>query len=263
MEVLTRESSEVVQKPQRETRKIRVIELPSKFKPYPIGVEIYYHPFSIGELEASAELFESDDVEKLRSAFDGIECVGMTPNMLDYQDLVYIMILRKLTSFNESQFTLNYDCPKQDCGLRVEKTMRLDEIDFNDLPEELVKLPIKFKLEQGENSGKELVINTVTAEKYIEYMKLDLPVVDSTYLAMTVQNMTIPEAIEVIKTVSGEDLQVLLELREILDFAEQHVKVECPHCKKSSTLNVEVLSQLAVPFRRDRRDIMSKIYASS
>lgn len=261
MDVITRDS--VTPSVKRETRRIQVKELPSKFKPYPQGTEIYFYTYSIGELEECTEIFESEDIDKLRSAYKGIECVGIKPEQLDYQDLIYIMILRKLTTFHNTLFTFEYDCPKSDCGKHVKQDLKLDSLEFNDLPEELVSLPIKYTLKEGVNAGKQLILNTVTAEKFIEFAKLDLPQTDSSYLAMTVQDMSIPEALELIKTVSGDDLEVLFTVRELLDFGEQKVAIKCPHCERESSSNVEVLSQLAIPFRRDRKSILSEIYASS
>ena len=89
------------------TSRIRVVDLPSKFKLYG-DCEIYYDTYSY---EYVKFLSSSNLPRHVRNKLilDGIH-TSFDKNDLTYMDFIHIAFLRKLSSLNSAEFTFDYTC---------------------------------------------------------------------------------------------------------------------------------------------------------
>lgn len=231
---------------------IAVEDLPSKFKPYPKGKRIWYKSFTYGELEQWTNTTLSDE-DKIHLGLQGIKTEDFDKLDLDLQDFYYLMMLRKLSTFNSPRFKLKFECPH--CGENVESHPELIEINFNDL-EEIEELPVKIKMSNNDI----LEFKPVSVNDYIRFKRSNLADTRINRLALQIQNKTFEEAVEYIRDVSDiDDMEILDDLDILLNFGNQEIVVECKECSGPVTVPIQGVSALAEPFREQKRTLKDSI----
>lgn len=231
---------------------IIVEELPSKFLPYPQGSKISYKTFSYGELEqwANTSLGEED---KIKLALSGIKTEGFEVQDLDLQDFYYIMMLRKLSTFNSPRFKLNFECPH--CNHSTTVTPELASIEFGEL-ELIDEIPLLVEM----SDKTVLEFKPMTVSDYLRFRKENLEDSKLNRLALQVRNKNFNEALQYIKDSTNiDDMEILDELDNLLNFGNQKITVNCTECNNPVTIPIMGVSALAEPFRKQVRSLKDSI----
>lgn len=231
---------------------INVDELPSKFLAYPVGSKISYKTFSYGELEQWANTSLSDE-DKIRLALAGIKTEGFNVQDLDLQDFYYIMMLRKLSTFNSPKFKLDFECPH--CNSATKVTPELSEIEFKEI-ELIEELPVLVEM----SDKKILEFKPMTISDYLRFKKDKLEDNKLIRLALQIRNMEFNEALEYVKNSTNiDDMEILDELDTLLNFGNQKITVNCTECNNPVTIPIAGVSALAEPFRKQVRSLKDSI----
>lgn len=146
---------------------IVVEQLPSRFKAYPEGCTIKYVPYTYGE---TIQFIQSKYTVKERLNFV-LKGIRASFNKMDLclDDVFYIDILRKLSTFGAGEYTIPYTCEK--CGNASTATLVMDVdlkknasvLDFNESKcEEFPNLTL--------TNGRELEFSHLTIGKFIELL---------------------------------------------------------------------------------------------
>lgn len=238
---------------------IKVVNLPSKFLPYPKNCSISYKTYTYGELETYNESKFSVP-EEVNYLIQNI--TASFPKMdLAYFDYLAILLLRKISSFGSNQFNFPYHC--KGCDKDGIYTATLMNVEFEDL--NVPSLPVKVTI-----GGKELHFMPLTVGKYIELItrESDKPK-GVQLLASQVVNVGYEEAEKVIYYASGQDKDLLDYLDELLYFGVKPIVFKCKNIvgkereenktcdfENSVKISPEVLTS---PFRNDRESLRSRI----
>jgi len=245
---------------------VKVVDLPSRFLPYPKNCSISYKPYVYGELEEFNESKFSVP-EEVNFQLRGI--TTSFPIMdLAYFDYLAILLLRKISTFGGNQFSFSYKCPG--CEKSGKHYSTLMDVVFEDL--NVPNLPLIVTI-----GGQEMHFSPLTIGRYIEFVerKSDKPQ-GIQLLASEVINLKYEEAEKIIYNASGQDKgvsdhDVLDYLDEILFFGVKPIKFLCKNVigkdekeKKDILCNYENSVRispevLTSPFCDDRESLRSRI----
>lgn len=126
---------------------IKVTSLPSGFKPYPKGAMIVYRPYTHGEVKSYSQS-KMDGVQSLQFALKGIRA-SFPVEEITLSDMLYISLLRKISTFGNDKFTINYLC--SGCNRSSQFVVASDELNFDDLG--VPELPIFIDFSDGTTFG--------------------------------------------------------------------------------------------------------------
>lgn len=223
-------------------------QLPSRFLAYPAGTTISYKPYSFGEVERWSHGKMTLE-QKIELTFANIETRGITKEQIVFEDLLLIMVLRKLTTFSKNEWRLSYTCPG--CQEYISSSRSLSEIIFQDLTE-IEELPIILDLPNGDT----LEFTPFTVDDMMVCRRISPERSAEVELPKMVRNKTYEEAKKIILENKDSDIiQALQMIDEILDFGRQYIECACPKCGHKAEVTVKGVSQLAEPFRRDEVSI--------
>ena len=136
---------------------IYVDKLPSGFKGYPKGTQIYYSPINLDELET----LNSNDVDinkNMAYILNSIKCNTLSAADLYYWDVIFIGVKRLLTALGGTTATLPGVCPK--CKTIVYKKFNYNDIDFKEL--EVPDLPMRMEI-----GGKQIEFGLTTMKEFL------------------------------------------------------------------------------------------------
>ena len=137
------------------TSRIKVEELPSEFKPYPKDVSIWYRTYTYDEVDEFNNMNADVDVDaagKLAFLAKGVEAEGMDVQDATVNDMLYIGLLRKLSTFGTEMFSVHI---RHEDGSRHALTYSMDDLYFEEL--EVPELPIVVDV-----TGKEMHFTPLT-----------------------------------------------------------------------------------------------------
>lgn len=232
---------------------IQVTDLPSKFLPYPDGTKVFYKPYTFGELEKiSGSNLSFADLSKIIMA--GIETVGITKGDLDYQDYLYIAVLRKLSTFSKTTFSASFKCPY--CQEQVTASPELAMIEWGEL-DGIPELPLSVSIGGADLDFKSLTVDQAGELEMLGYTESDIHT-----LAAMVSNVEFDAAYELLSNLTdGDDIAVVTMIRKLLDFGSQSTTIVCPNskCKSKVKVTVRGIARIAEPFRQSPETILNRI----
>lgn len=185
---------------------IEVKELPTQFKCYPEGTQIFYEPLKMGELNA----LNSGTINVQRGMdflIEAVHCNTLPTEELAYFDLIYIGVLRKLHAFGDVKGTIGAVCPK--CGNLVKHEFSYTDIEFTELDEN-VEFPVVASI-----GDEELEFGLIT---YKDFMEINPDDGVSGVYAKMVKNKSYEEAFSIIDNAYGEDIQVIKAIEHFLTY---------------------------------------------
>lgn len=141
---------------------INLVDLPSKFLPYPKGSMIKYRPYIYEEImnhTQSKNLTYREEVEYVLSgvytSFDKYD--------LTLSDYLFINLLRRISNIGDYDISAKYQCKK--CGNLTRSIFKASEIDIDYI--QVPKLPVTVTF----SSGKTYSFNPITIRSYIELVE--------------------------------------------------------------------------------------------
>lgn len=175
---------------------VEVTQLPSGFIAYPEGVKISYRPYVFGEIKK----FNQSNMSKLNAyelAMQGVVVEGMPKDDITFADMLYIALLRKISSLGDTSFSVSFKCGK--CGKTNTVSVEHKKVSFVDM--EVKKLPIEVTL----SNDKLITFGLFTYGNYKELTKLNRMNDDMYAMALTAKNMSAQEAYETMYNAPVED----------------------------------------------------------
>jgi hypothetical protein len=138
--------------------KLEAKEIPSQGLCYPKNFSIKYYPYSFGDVKKISQSHYSI-LDRYEYILSGIE-TSFDKLDLTISDLLYIGILRNLSTFGTKRLKVFFTC--KDCGHENEKTLELSSLEFQDLSTN-IEYPIKIEL-----NNDIFYIKPLTARMFIE-----------------------------------------------------------------------------------------------
>lgn len=206
---------------------IQVEELPSGFKGYPQGTQIYYKPIDLDEIETLNS--GSPDVNKnMAYILSSIKCNTLDSADLYYWDVIYIGVKRLLTALGGTTGTLPGVCPN--CRTIVYKKFSYTDINFKTL--EVPALPMKMEV-----AGKQIEFGLTTMR---EFLSLPPDGGELAVYATYIKNLPEKERLDFVKGLMGIDIKKMRFVDKQLDYGIIPFKVKCTQPKCGHEVSVEV-----------------------
>lgn len=219
---------------------IQVDTLPSRFKAYPAGTQIFYRAYTYKELDDYNDSKLSLS-ESMRFILDGIDAQGMDIGKLTLADFTYIALLRKLSSLGSDTFSVTI----KRHGVEFTAIYDFEEIDFE--PLKTPSLPIVAKI-----AGTDLHFMPLDMEHYLRLVDRGLETNERALLAAQVTNVEYKVAKDIIDNASGRDLLILKRIDDYLFHGVKPLVLKYTYKGKErrETIDVTDVNTIVAPFRR-------------
>jgi hypothetical protein len=234
-----------------------VTKLPSQGKAYPPGVSVRYRPFIFGEVyQISESKFTT------REAYDyiltGVEVEGMDKLDLTLADVMYIGLLRKISTMGSSEIIAKYHCTK--CGRPSSIVFKTTDIEFEDM--QAPKLPIEGTFTFGK-----LKFSPITLRQYYILLEKGKPTDPVALYAVQSIGTEFDATYKTLFNVSTEDTRLLLEIDRYLNHGLKPLIKACPQklddagtkCGARVEIELDGGQALLLPFRTDEQSTANRI----
>lgn len=233
---------------------IEVTQLPSGFLSYPKGVKIQYRPYVFGEIKKFNQSNQSK-LDTYQMALDGVSVTGMPIDSLTFPDVIYIALLRKISSLGDTSFSLSYKC--RYCDKTNTVSINHTNVGFTDM--EIKELPIVATLSNG--TELEFGLFTFANYKALQEKTRSNPTIneDMYAMALTVQNMSADDAYQAIYNSTLKDGAIL----DYVDHLQYHnvapLTLKCEGCKHGNKVRLTGGDVLIGPFRESPEYVKSRV----
>lgn len=199
--------------------KVNMVDLPSKFLPYPPNAKISYRPYYYEEIknhEASKNLTYREEVDFVLSGI----YTSFDKYLLTLSDYLYLNVLRRMANIGDYDIVAKYKCGRGDHIARsVFKSSQLD-IDYL----KMEKLPIVVKF----SSGKIYHFSPLTVGSYIELVEDNFKNKSVSMIAKCCINASHEEIYEFIRTLTNpDDLILANHLDSLLYHSLKPMNLKC------------------------------------
>jgi len=209
--------------------------IPSKWLPYPKGLEIYYRPYTHGDLLLFNQTNPDgspvmDAVQRIEFVMKGID-VGGAPFdkwSISYRDFLFVSLLRRLSTFDTNQFVMAYKCSV--CGGENQAIFSLEQVDIMDV--EVPALPVVYTTTEGEV----LHFSLLTVGGYMRLLKEGNLKDELAILSEMLVNFQDREkAYKILydaRGKGGQDIEALIEINTMLLTGIKPLEHKCQFCLK-------------------------------
>lgn len=248
---------------------INVNELPSRGLGYPEGHKFSYRSYTFGEVK---QVSASNDVELpqiIESVMGGITSENFDKYNMSFVDMLYIGLLRRISSQGHLKYQLPYECEK--CGQVSTVVFGSEDIDFSEIKAEVLSLPMSVNLGGDEfEFSYPTVRNMLDVRKNHKEKKLKGNV-SLEITAATVVNMKFSDALAKLSALTDpDDMEVLSEIDSLLFHDIKAIKAICKKtvegegleattCNHTNYVSIEGKELLIRPFRDGERPDRNKI----
>lgn len=248
---------------------IDVTDLPSRGLGYPDGHKFTYRSYTFGEVK---QISASNDVELpqlIESVMSGISSDGFDKYNMSFVDMLYIGLLRRVSSQGHLKYQLPYEC--EACNQVSTAIFGSEDIDFQEIKEEVTSLPIAVNL-----GGEDFHMTYPTVRNMLDVKNANKgkkrrgnSALEIT--ASTVVNMPFSDALAKLSALSDpEDMEVLTEVDSLLFHDIKAIKSVCKKqvegenglqqpCNHTNYVSIEGKELLIRPFRDGERPDRNKI----
>ena len=211
---------------------IQVSSLPSKNIPYPKGSQIYYRPYTYGEMDTFNDS-KLGVAEKLRFIAEGMKTKGIDLNDITLNDFLYLGLLRKISSLGTTRFSIMI--PVEGEAKPRTKVYDFEDIQFENL--EVPTLPANITVRKTI-----MQFMPITLGRYLTLLDKDEDLINQERALMAAQcvNLEFNQSRELIENAIGNELTLLGKVDKLLDHGllpldvyykdlngkEQHARVE-------------------------------------
>jgi hypothetical protein len=205
------------------TPMMRVKEVPSGFKPYPRGAEIYYRPWRVAEIQQFNQAEELWTRDKYLMALEALEVTGFEKEDLSIFDLFYVSLIRKISAIGSQRVLLSRVCPN--CGKQVSLQVETKDLEFADFEPEVFPVVPRFSGFSDMKFGVltvrgmlDLIGKGLTGQSLIPYLSRCVIGEDWDGAYARLGDLS-----------SYEDYEILGELNRMLFHGLKPFTVQCPH----------------------------------
>lgn len=231
---------------------LKVHQLPSKALPYPTNCEIHYRPYTFGEIKkiSQSKLSIKDGFSLVLS---GVEC-SFDKNQLTMGDLLYIGLLRKLSTVGTSKVMVPYVC--QVCSESNKEVFSIDSIEFEEL--KIPALPICVSFSFGN-----LEFSPLTVQDFMEILAHGKETDEITMISAQVRNQDSQQVFTAFQNCFGEDALLLDEVDRILFHGVKPISSKCQKCANEVKIELDGGTALLLPFRDSKVPHENRIHFGS
>ncbi len=206
---------------------VKIELLPSGGQDYPENSEIYFTPFSFGEMKFLSGSSLSDP-ESINFFLSKIQ-TSFPKEDLTYYDFYFITIMIKMASFGEIEYKMNFEC--LNCGHHNKIPFNISDLEFDEIR---VPLPITIDLLSpftASESGEILEKITFTPISIGRYKKM---ITDGTtedydvYMSNCIKDGSEEDRLKIIKEyLNGTDVNLLETIDVTLYHGVKDIKMTC------------------------------------
>jgi hypothetical protein len=228
-----------------------VKNLPSGGKCYPEGTEISYQGYLFGDLLMINASKGWDVMKRLEEASKGIKSNKVSVEQLTFPDIVYLSMLRRMSSLGSSEFETKYICRK--CNKPSSKVFSQMDVSFNDMEFEGETLEVILSDESKMRFspltfGDAKRLHNGTASRF---KKENLSSDTTAVYAIMCRNMPFDDAYNKIYNISNsDDAEVFNVMNEMFGHDLKPLTSSCNNCGHENKLVLEGRDSLITPFRR-------------
>jgi hypothetical protein len=203
----------------------------------------------------------------VKTALSGIETSGFDKHFLTLFDVLYIGVMRKVSSMSDLKFEMPFVC--RSCNNTSRALFTHKDIEFRDMDEMVTSLPLKTEIK-----GREVHFSPMTVKdflalhggRYSKYLKkghVDKLAVHS----LMIRNMEFEEAYRFLDDIKHpDDIEMLQDVDKILLHDLMPLKTKCGEeiepgeiCGVENSLKLEGREALLQPFRGRAESRRAKI----
>jgi hypothetical protein len=236
-----------------------VTSLPSGGISYPPGATISYRPYVFGEIKLASARGSQKFGVMAETLVKGIK-TNFPVTDLTFYDFLYIALLRKLSTIQDTKIQVTHTCRAKDCQAKNVYTIDVSpancEIEFWEL--EFKELPISITLA----NNVDLQFLPLTLGQFLQLEQVGLERDSVALLAMQCTNLSFEEARRTIYWASTQDPmdgKVLGRVEDILYHGTKPFRVRCATCSEVNLLQLDGGGVIIQPFRPDSETIESRI----
>jgi hypothetical protein len=230
---------------------IQVTSLPSKSLAYLENTIIKYRPYTFGEIKkvSQSKLSIRDSFELVLS---GIETNLGSKYDLTVSDVLYLGLLRKLSTLGSNKVNLPYTCSQ--CNNKSSHILDIqNDLEFDDI--KAPKLPII-----AEFSNKVIEFMPITVNKFFYLMDKGLEKDELAIMAIQATNLDFEESYKFFQNITGEDIFLAEQIDQDLYHGLKPVSFECSQCKSKIKFELDGGEALILPFREYKESIKTRIH---
>ena len=240
-------------------------DLPSKGVSYPKDSWIKHRPYMFGEVTqiSGSKLDTRTTYEHILS---GVEC-SFDKSQLTVPDVLYIGLLRKISTLGSTEIVARYNCPK--CKKPGQLIFKTDDLEFDEL--EVPKMPIVADMSFGEAH-----FSPMTVKDFLELADKHKESDEIALYAIQTRNMGFEEAYKKYYNANPEDSQTLIEIDRLLFHSLKPFTRKCTNllpmekteiggagagsqCGHPIKIELDGGQALLLPFRRNEGPTKTKI----
>lgn len=269
----TRRRKSAEEKPVEETKHaflpeitLDISKLPSRGVPYPKDAKLKYRTYSFGEVQKSS-ISNMTALETVKTALSGIETSGFDKHLLTLFDILYIGVLRKVSSMSDLKFEMPYVC--RTCNKTTKSIFTHNDIEFKDMESIVTELPLIVEINNREVHFSPMTVKDFMAlhgGRYSKYLK-DGHVDKLAVHTLMIRNMEFADAYKFLEGINDpEDIEMLQEVDKILLHDLKPLKAKCTEkddsgevCGSENSLKLEGREALLQPFRGRAESRRAKI----
>lgn len=227
---------------------LEVKSLPSKALSYPPGSIIKYRPYSFGEIKKINQEKNSTK-DTIEFALSGIQA-NFDVKKITISDLLFIGLLRKISTLGTTKVVIPYDCDK--CKGKVREVVDTDKLEFDDI--QAPSLPVVCDF-----GGKDFKFMPLTVEGYLELCDLGKQDEELSMMAKQVTNVAFDESYKTFYNATIEDGKFLDDIDKYLYHGIKPISSTCTQCKNKISIELDGGQALLVPFRGDQVPTKTRI----
>lgn len=238
--------------------KVLTTELPSGGKAYPKDSWITHRPYMFGEvMQASGSKLDSDSTYK--QILSGVTC-SFNKQLLTVPDVLYIGLLRKISTLGTSEIIARYQCKK--CKSPGQFIFKTTDLSFADL--KVPKLPIVADMSFGT-----IEFMPMTIADYLKIASMKKGEDSIALYAIQAKNLEFDDAYKKFFNASPGDAAILTEIDSLLYHSLEPFDKKCGNivnpgenetiCGNTIRVELDGGQALLLPFRRDEGPVKTKI----
>ena len=232
-------------------------ELPSKSLAYPPNVKIKYRGFIVGEVKKISESKNMSTRDRMDILLEGISVEGMDKYDLTLNDLMYIALLRKISTLGDRPLSAQYTCGK--CYHKGVHNFELSALEFKDMV--APALPVTCDLTNLQNVS----FSPLTVRQLLELVEDGKDDDDLAIVAKSCISHPYDQIYKLIYNSGLDDTEILNEVDEAMEHGVKPVEFTCSGklgdkpCTSKLTLEVDGQDTLFMPFRKSEKPTASRI----
>lgn len=231
------------------TINLEVKSLPSKALSYPKNSTIKYRPYTFGEVKKLSQS-KFTVKEKYLEVLYGIEC-SFDKLELTMSDLLYIGLLRNLSTIGGNKYDVPYTCHK--CGKKNKETISMENIEFEDIsaPELPIIAPMSFDT---------LEFYPLTVKQFFELVDKDLLQDSLAILAIQFKGK-FEDNYKLVENCSLQDGEMFDAVDKMMYHGVKELKIKCKEqdCGNEIPVNLDGGETMILPFRESQESPANKL----